>query len=279
MEKLGFTVNDVVHSYGDIYGDICHAIVERALQQAMSFEVGEYRMLNRCLDNAVASAVSEFGYQRDSGAANSREIGENQRLAAIGNEVRNQLGTATLAVAALKARELTMGGTTGSILERSLHSLGKLVDEMLRAASIEEDGNDLLGLIPLADFMDEFKATLEQTGAAKSRRLTMSRVEHRLGIKGSRDTLQAAVAGLAQVALQITQTDDEITVHSYANGARIRIDIVCPAAPPLPPSQHLALAVVSRMIESMQRKMTIQEGKDSRPLTLTISLPRRTLPN
>lgn len=274
MEELGFNVNDVVHSYGDI----CHAIVELAMQQAMSFDVGEYRMLNRCLDNAVASAVSEFSYQHDADTAAGRESSENQRLSLIGNELRNQLGTATLAVAALKARELTMGGTTGSILERSLNSLGKLVDEMLRIAEIEEDSSELLGLIPLADFIEEFKATLEETGAAQSRRLNISTVEPRLGVKGSRDTMQAALAGLAQAAFQMTQTNDEIGVHAYASGARIRIDIVCPAASQLPPEQQLALAVVSRMIEGMQGKLTMQDGKDS-PLTLTINLPRQTLPN
>ncbi len=274
MEELGFSIMDVVHSYGDI----CHAIVELAMQQSLRFEVNEYRLLNRCLDNAVASAVAEFSYQHDAELANHRENDENRRLATLGNELRNQLGTATLAVAALKTRELTLGGTTGTILERSLNSLGKLVDDMLRMAEEREASSELLDLFALAQFMDELKTTLEPTAIAQSRRLSLSTVDPRLGVKGSRDTLQAAVTALLQAAFQITQEGDEVAMHAYANGPLIRIDIVCPGATALPQAQQLALAITRKMVEDMQGELATHGGDDL-PLSLSISLPRWTLPN
>lgn len=274
MQELGFSVGDVVHSYGDI----CHAIVELALQQALSFEVAEYRLLNRCLDNAIASAVAEFSYQREAISTSHRDSVEGQRLATLGNELRNQLGTATLAVAALKARELPMGGTTGSILERSLQSLGRLVDDMLHAAAEQDVSPDLLGLFSLADFMQDLKATIEPTGVTQSRRLTLSTVDPRLGVKGNRDALEASVVAMLQAAFQITQAHDEVAMHAYSSGALIYIDVVCPGVSTLPPAQELALAVANRMVAGLEGNLLVQSG-DHMPLMLSISLPRRTMPN
>lgn len=274
MQELGFSVTEVVHSYGDI----CHAIVELALQQALSFGVDEYRLLNRCLDNAIASAVAEFNYHQDSGKELQRDQQENQRLAALGNELRNQLGTATLAVATLKTRDLPLGGTTGTILERSLSSLGRLVDDMLLAAEQQDAPDELLSLFSLAAFMEQLRATIEPSGAAQSRRLTLSAVDSRLALKGNRDALEAAVVALLQAAFQITQDGDEVAMHAYASGAEIRIDIASPGVSELPPAQHLALALADRMVAGMSGALSIHSG-NATPLTLTITLPRWTLPD
>lgn len=59
---LGYTVDDVVHNYGDL----CQAVTELAHERDAPFQVDEFRTLNRCLDNAIADAVSEFCIQRDS---------------------------------------------------------------------------------------------------------------------------------------------------------------------------------------------------------------------
>src|SRR5687767_11963760 len=57
----GFTVDQVVHDYGDL----CQAITDLAFEREAPFEVDEFRTLNRCLDNAIADSVTEFSYQRD----------------------------------------------------------------------------------------------------------------------------------------------------------------------------------------------------------------------
>src|SRR5687768_15443241 len=55
LMKRGFTVEQVVHDYGDL----CQAITELAGERNVSIEVGEFRTLNRCLDNGIADAVME----------------------------------------------------------------------------------------------------------------------------------------------------------------------------------------------------------------------------
>ncbi len=51
----GYTVSQVVHDYGDI----CQAITELALDQKAPITVKEFHTLNRCLDAAIAEAVTE----------------------------------------------------------------------------------------------------------------------------------------------------------------------------------------------------------------------------
>ncbi len=51
----GYSVSQVVHDYGDI----CQAITELALEQKAPVSVKEFHTLNRCLDMAIAEAVTE----------------------------------------------------------------------------------------------------------------------------------------------------------------------------------------------------------------------------
>jgi hypothetical protein len=57
----GFTVSQVVHDYGDV----CQAITELAVEMNASISTNDFRMLNRCLDDAIAGAVSEFGREQN----------------------------------------------------------------------------------------------------------------------------------------------------------------------------------------------------------------------
>ncbi len=54
--ESGYTVSQVVHDYGDI----CQAITELALDRKAPITVKEFHTLNRCLDTAIAEAVTEF---------------------------------------------------------------------------------------------------------------------------------------------------------------------------------------------------------------------------
>src|SRR6187200_2448886 len=55
----GFTVSQVVHDYGDV----CQAITELAVELNAPISTDDFRTLNRCLDDAIAGAVTEFSRQ------------------------------------------------------------------------------------------------------------------------------------------------------------------------------------------------------------------------
>lgn len=119
----GFTVDQVVHDYGDL----CQGITDLAFERDAPISIDEFRTLNRCLDNAIADAVTEFSYQRDTLVADKAAQAMNERLGFLAHELRNLINTATLAVTAIKARNVGVVGATGATLDRSL--IGLLTDE------------------------------------------------------------------------------------------------------------------------------------------------------
>ena len=56
----GSTLDQVVHEYGDL----CQAITQLAMDWNATISIGEFRILNRCLDNGIADAVTEFAHQQ-----------------------------------------------------------------------------------------------------------------------------------------------------------------------------------------------------------------------
>src|SRR4249919_3837293 len=83
--ELGFSVDQVVHDYGDL----CQAITDLAVERDAPFSVDEFRTLNRCLDNAIANAVSEFSARRDLTVAVKHSADENKRRGVLVHEIRN----------------------------------------------------------------------------------------------------------------------------------------------------------------------------------------------
>lgn len=79
----GFNVAQVVHDYGDI----CQAITEIAVEQRAPISVEEFHTLNRCLDTAIAEAVTEHARL----TAQRRSEEEVERLGQAAHELRDLL--------------------------------------------------------------------------------------------------------------------------------------------------------------------------------------------
>jgi hypothetical protein len=62
----GFTIDQVVRDYGDV----CQAVTKLAIETGVPISVDEFRTFNRCLDNAIAGAVTE--YVKHTHASNGR---------------------------------------------------------------------------------------------------------------------------------------------------------------------------------------------------------------
>lgn len=124
---LGYTVDQVVHDYGDL----CQSISELAFEKDSPFQVEEFGTLNRCLDNAIADAVSAFGAQRERTVVARLSSEASERLGFLAHELRNSLHSANLSVLAIELGRLPMTGATGAVLKRSLASMRSLVDTAL----------------------------------------------------------------------------------------------------------------------------------------------------
>ena len=121
--KLGFTVSQVVHDYGDI----CQAITAEGTEQQVPITIEEFHTLNRCLDTAIAGAVTEHARV----TAEARAADEVERLGHAAHELRDILNTALLGFQMLKRGTVAINGTTGALVGRCLMSLRQVIHRTL----------------------------------------------------------------------------------------------------------------------------------------------------
>ena len=216
---LGFSVDQVVHDYGDL----CQAITDLAFEHGALFSIDEFRTLNRCLDNAIADAVTEFSQQRDARLARGHHIAANERVGFLVHELRNALGTATLAVHVLELGNVPIAGAMGAVLKRSLSSLQSLIDravaEVRHGTPMERETFSVASFIADAETAARLYATAEGAG------LCVAPVDPVLGVCANRSLLQAALANLLQNAFKFTRLHTEVSLHAYALGKEVLIEV------------------------------------------------------
>lgn len=219
--QLGYTVDQVVHDYGDL----CQAITDLAVERDAPFSVDEFRTLNRCLDNAIADAVTEFSFQRDAKVALEQSKDVNEKLGFLMHELRNSLSVATLAVSAMETGLLSITGATGAILKRSHAAMGKLIIESLNEVRLRGAETILGTRFSLAEFIREAQDAAQLTATEKGCEFTVAAVDETLGIDGNRDLLLAALANMLHNAFKFTHPGSMVLLNAHANGDRIFIDV------------------------------------------------------
>jgi len=132
LRRQGFTVSQVVHDYGDV----CQAITELAVELNAPIGTDDFRMLNLCLDNAIASAVTEHG--REPKSSGGTADGNTNRVKDLSRELRKSLYTATVALDMIKSGRVGIAGSTGTVLQRSLLSAFDLADRLENDSSGHE---------------------------------------------------------------------------------------------------------------------------------------------
>jgi signal transduction histidine kinase len=223
--RRGFTIAQVVHDYGDI----CQATTELAGIQEKEFSTNEFHILNLCLDNAIAEAVTEYSRQREQNLAGE----EAERLGFLAHELRNLMSTATLAFQVLRGGTVAVGGSTGAVLERSLAGLNSLVDRSLaevRLASGQHRPTRFL----LAELIEEVEVASAFDANGKKVDLTVVRVEHSISIEGDRQLLASAVSNILQNAFKFTPAGGHVSLRAHKKADRILIEVEdqCGGLPP-----------------------------------------------
>jgi hypothetical protein len=121
--RRGFTVDQVVHDYGDV----CQCVTALAVEQESVISVDEFRTLDRCLDNAIADAVASFGAARVAWMERQAD-GLQRRLIAYTAEQRRLIDIAVESLAAIKTGIVGSSGPTGTMLSQTLEELRSLTD-------------------------------------------------------------------------------------------------------------------------------------------------------
>jgi signal transduction histidine kinase len=216
---LDYTVDQVVHDYGDL----CQAITDLAVERDAPFPTDEFRTLNRCLDNAIASAVTEFSFQRDCAISDRHASETNERLGFLMHELRNSLSVATMAVAAMEAGQLSISGATGALLKRGHAAMQRLINLSLEDVRTEGAASGPKGVFSLADFIHEARDSAQLDADTRGSALVVPDVDKLLAIQGDRDLLLAALANLLNNALKFTCAHTAVSLTAYAEGQRVLI--------------------------------------------------------
>jgi signal transduction histidine kinase len=225
MLRLGFTVGQVVHDYGDL----CQAVTELAFELDAQITIDEFHTLNRCLDDAIAKAVTEYGRLREQSLADQGA----ERMGALAHELRNRLNTAMLSFGILKGGTVGIGGPTGALLDRSLTGLNDLIDRSLAEVRLESTVQRREELL-LAEFIEEVEIAAIIEAKARGHQLTVDPVEYGVSIEADRQLLVAAAANLLQNAFKFTKNPGHIWLRTRVSADLVFIDIEdeCGGLPP-----------------------------------------------
>ena len=116
--RLGYSVDQVVHGYGDV----CQSVTELAIEENAQISADEFRTLNLCLDNAIADAVTSFGRSRQL-VINDQAETLHQRLDSFSDEHKRLADIAIQAYGAIKRGNIGFSGATGTLLGHTLEEL------------------------------------------------------------------------------------------------------------------------------------------------------------
>jgi signal transduction histidine kinase len=219
--RTGFTLDQVVHDYGDL----CQAVTEMVVEQGAVVTADEFGTLNACLDEAIADAITEFGRQRDQFTADETTRTANERLGYLAHELRNLIGNAILAVGAIKKGSVGLSGATGGLLDRSLGGLRDLVDRTLIEVRLTAGVAERRERIVVAEFIGEEQVATVLEAAARDLEFIMSPIDEGLVIEGDRQILASALANLLQNAVKFTRAHGRISVGARTEADRILIEV------------------------------------------------------
>jgi len=270
--RHGFTVDQVVHDYGDL----CQAVTELSMEMNTPVSADEFHTLNRCLDDAIADAVTEFGWQRDQLISEIGSRAMSERLGFLAHELRNYLNTAILSFAAIKGGSVPLKGNTSAVLDRSLVGLRDLIDRALADVRLAAGEPTQLDRVAVDRFIAEVQVAASLEAKAKGCEFTVFPVEPGLAVRADRPMLYSAVSNLLQNAFKFTRLHGHVSLRAYGKADSVLIEIAdqCGGLPAgkaeamfLPFEQHgkdrsglgLGLSISHRAVEASKGKLGVRD--------------------
>ena len=209
-------MSQVVHDYGDI----CQAVTELAVEQNAPITTEEFHTLNRCLDTAIAEAVTEHARL----TAQRRYAADAERAGHIAHETRDLLNTAMLAFEALKRGTVAINGSTGAVLGRSLVSLRDLVTSTVSDIQIAAD-QQRRDAVSIPAFIDAIVDAARLHAEVRNVSFTAERSEVGLTINADRDLLASAVTNLLNNAFKFTLPGGRVTLRTHREHNNLLIEV------------------------------------------------------
>jgi signal transduction histidine kinase len=218
--RQGFTVSQVVHDYGDV----CQSITELAVETEAPISTEDFRTLNRCLDDAIAGAVTEYGRERNQSTFDGASTRGTERLGFFAHELGNLINTGIVAFEILKTGNVGVGGSTGAVLHRSLMGLRALVTRSLTEIHLAEGVHNRQP-VPIATLIDELSPSAVLEASARGVTLDVVKGEEDATILADRAIISAVITNLLQNALKFTARHSTVTLRIRTTAERVLVEV------------------------------------------------------
>lgn len=220
LRLQGFTVSQVVHDYGDV----CQSVTELAMEMNAPISADDFRLLNACLDDAIAVAVTQYAREGSQSAVGVESARGRERLGFLAHELRNLLHTSTLAFAVLKSGNVGVAGSTGAVLERNLVFASQLIDRSLSELRLVETGRRSEPIL-LSEFVHAIRQDASLAATSRGITLAVTPIEAGLMIEGDRQVLTAVLMNLLLNAFKFTMPDSEVVLRVGGGAERVLLEV------------------------------------------------------
>jgi signal transduction histidine kinase len=216
LQHLGYTLSHVVHAYGAI----CQSITEIAIEKKAEITTEEFRALNRCLDTAIAGAVTTFHAERAEDVTNR----ETQHLGFLAHELRNAMAIVNTSLRLIRGGTVGFGGSVGGVLDRALKRQQELIDRSLAEVRLRVDPKVHKETASFHQLVEQVSVTAEAETQLKGQMLKID-ITPGLKVEADQYLLFSAVSNLVQNAIKYTHAGGMIRIRAHEDAEQTIIEV------------------------------------------------------
>jgi signal transduction histidine kinase len=214
--EQGFTISQVVHGYGDV----CQALTEMAQATDAAITTDEFHTLNRCLDDAIAQAVTEYTRLREKTITDEETL----RSGVLAHELRNCLSAATVGFDLIKRGTVGSGGSVSAVITRNLARMGSLIHRSLADVRLKS-GLEHRERVAVSELIEEAEVDGTLGAVARKQALTVTTVDRSVAVEVDRQIVAGAISNLLHNACKVTLLGGHIFLRASTTADRVLIEV------------------------------------------------------
>ena len=218
----GFTVSQVVQDYGDV----CQSVTGLAVEMNAPISTDDFRTLNRCLDDAIAGAVTEYGLGRNQSTLDGESARGSERLGFLAHQVPEPGRHRDASRSMCSGRGMWESpGAPRAVLQRTLMSIRALMGRSLADVRLPQPVLNREQFL-VSGFIDELAPAATLEANAKGITLTVMPVEDGVVVEADRQRPRGGRRNLLQNAFKFTGPRTTVTLRVGASAERVLIEIL-----------------------------------------------------
>jgi hypothetical protein len=215
--RLGFSLDSVVREYGAMRD----AILAVGREAGVQITVREAQIVFDCTIEGIATAVSEYAWQRD--AELHRQ--HNEHVAFLAHELRNPLGSALMALTVLETRGFVPPGErASSAMKNSLMKIRELVDHVLDGARAASGIELHRVMTKISDVLKDVEIAAASDADAHGVELVLE-LEDDVEMLVDRRMIHSAFSNVVRNAIKFTHDKGVVEVRSHLQAGRFVVEV------------------------------------------------------